>query len=448
MKALSPADQMFLWLERRNQPMHIGGLQLLTPPPGAAPGWLHAQAERARQFFTAQPPFNQQLTRKLGSWFWTEDKQFDIDGHFRLLSLPAPGRIRELLALVSQMHSAPLDRGRPLWEFYLIDGVEGGRVAIYSKIHHALVDGIAATRMMIRSMSEDPKAEIVPLWAMEPRKRDGVKADKGARAMLLQTFGVLREQAATLPKVTRELYRTLREARSDPDYVSAFQAPRCILNQKITGSRRFAAQDYSLDRIKAAGKAHGATINDVVLAMCASALRKYLQEIEALPDKPLIAMVPTSLRKDDSDAGNQVGMILANLATHLADPVERLGMIKRSVGLAKQRLSRMSQAEITNYLAVVMAPSGLNMATGLAPKWQSFNVTISNVPGPKKTLYFNGARMEGTYPVSIVLDGQALNITLTSYLDKLEVGLIACRRTLPRMQRLLDYLEQGLAELE
>ncbi|MGH8481462.1 MAG: WS/DGAT domain-containing protein [Nevskiaceae bacterium] len=200
--------------------------------------------------------------------------------------------------------------------------------------------------------------------------------------------------------------------------------------------------------MRAAGKALGATVNDVTLGMCASALRRYLLDLDALPDKPLVAMVPVSTRKDDSDAGNQVAMVLASLATHIGDPGDRFTAILRSMKAAKDRLARMSQLEMMNYLAVVMAPSGLNMATGLAPTWQAFNVTISNVPGPKKTLYFNGARMEGTYPVSIVLDGQALNITLTSYGDDMEVGLVACRRTLPHMQKLLQYLEDGLAELE
>jgi diacylglycerol O-acyltransferase len=448
MKMLSPSDQMFLWLERRNQPMHIGGLQLFTPPQGSPHDWLYQQAENARKAVKAQPPFNQQLARRVGNWFWTEDKEFDLEGHFRLLSLPAPGRIRELLALVSQMHSAPLDRGRPLWEFYLIEGVEGGRFAMYSKIHHALVDGVAANKMLMRQMSEDASAEVEPLWAMTPRKRDGGAAKKSRFALLQEGIGLARVQAATLPRVAKELWSTLKEARSDPDFVSAFQAPRCILNQRITGSRRFAAQDYSMARIRAVGKARDATVNDVVLGMCSSALRAYLKDINELPEKPLIAMVPTSLRRDDSDSGNQVGMILTNLATHIADPIERFDAIKRSMALAKARLSRMNQAEIVNYLATIMAPSGINMATGLAPRWQSFNVTISNVPGPRNPLYWNGAKLEGMYPVSIVMDGQALNITLTSYVDKLEVGLIACRRTLPHMQRLLEYLEQGLKELE
>jgi diacylglycerol O-acyltransferase len=154
------------------------------------------------------------------------------------------------------------------------------------------------------------------------------------------------------------------------------------------------------------------------------------------------------MRRDDSDSGNQVAMVLANLATDVADPRKRIDAIVGSMKHSKERFERMSQLEIMNYLAVVMAPGGINMATGLAPQWQAFNVVVSNVPGPRKTLYFNGARLDGTYPVSIVLDGQALNITLTSYVDNMEIGLIACRRTLPHMQKLLQYLEDALVELE
>ncbi len=450
MKPLSPQDQMFLLLERRNQPMHVGGLQLARPPKDAGPDYTQKLAESIRSHVTAHPPFNLRLERKLGAPFWVEDEEFDIEAHFRHLSLPSPGRIRELLALVSQLHSSHLDRAKPLWEFYLIDGLEDGRIAIYSKIHHALVDGIAAMRMMIRGTSDSPNAVTIPIWAMPPRKRevDEDRSGGGFWSGVGEAGQILAAQAKTLPTVTRELYRSIRAARSNPDYVSVFQAPKSILNQRITGSRRFAAQSWSLERIRAAGKRHDATLNDMVLAMCGSALRRYLIELGELPDKPLTSMVPMSLRRDDSDSGNQVAMILANLYTTIDDPVERLQAIQRSVQTSKDRFGKMSQAEIVNYMAATMAPFSLNYATGAAPRWQAFNVTISNVPGPKEKRYWNGAELEGMYPVSIVIDGQALNITLNSYADKLEFGLIACRRRLPHMQRLLDYLEQGLAELE
>lgn len=449
MKPVGLVDQGFLWLERRNQPMHVAGLQLLRPADDD-PEFVDRTVRLALGATRANPPFNLRLVRRAGLWFWDEDRDFDVESHFHHLALPKPGRIRELLALVSKLHGNLMDRTKPLWEMYLISGLEDGRVALYSKIHHALVDGVAANRMLLRQMSESPDdKELTPLWGLERKRRDAAIEGQrtGPFAVMAQAAAMAREQLGTLPGVAREVVRTIR-SRKDPDAVSAFSAPKSILNQHVSGARRFAAQSYSFKRMRAAGKALGATVNDVTLAMCASALRRYLEDLDALPEKPLVAMVPVSTRKDDSESGNQVAMVLTSLATNVSDPRERFEAILRSMHAAKERLTRMSPAEMMNYLAVVMAPSGLNMATGLAPTWQAFNVVVSNVPGPKKTLFFNGARMEGTYPVSIVLDGQALNITLTSYGDDMEVGLIACRRTLPHMQKLLQYLEDGLAELE
>lgn len=448
MRPVGLVDQGFLWLEGRNQPMHVAGLQLLTPPKDD-PEWIERTVGLARAATTAYPPFNQRLVRRGGMWFWEEDTEFDVEQHFYHLSLPKPGRIRELLSIISKIHGNLMDRTKPLWETYLIDGLEDGRVALYSKIHHALVDGVAASRMLLRQMSESPdERALTPLWAMERKKRETGEEKTGPYAAMAQAAAMAKEQLFAMPKVARELIGAARARIKDPDHVSVFQAPRSILNQRISGSRRFAAQSYSFKRMRAAGKQLGATVNDMALAMVSSALRRYLLELDALPEKPLVAMVPVSTRKDDSDSGNQVAMVLANLATHLDDPGERLGAIMRSMKDSKERFSRMSQLETMNYLAIVMAASSLNMATGLVPTWQAFNIVVSNVPGPKKTLYFNGARMDGTYPVSIVLDGQALNITLTSYGEHMEVGLIACRRTLPHMQKLLQYLEDGLVELE
>jgi len=451
-KPLSPMDQTFLWLERRNQPMHVGGLQLITPPKDAPPDFVQRIAERIRTSSSeVVPPFNQRLVQRFGAWFWTEDDDFDLEAHVRVLALPRPGRIRELLALVSQLHSNHLDRARPLWEYYIIDGVEGGRIAVYTKIHHAMVDGMAAMRMLMKSMSEDPAARKLPaIWA-KPLQGSG-DARNGASAPRQSPIAALaqaaRAQIGGLPFVARELYGKLRESRAQVGLASGLLAPRSILNQRVTASRRFAAQSYSLDRIRAAGKAHDATVNDVVLAMCGSALRRYLQELDALPERSLVAMVPVSMRRDDTATGNQVAMLLARLGTDVAVPRERIAAIKQSVQESKDRYARMTPEQILAYGGLLAAPSNLSVATGLAPRFQAYNVTISNVPGPKKTLYWNGARLDGTYPVSIVADGQALNITVNSYVDKMEFGITACRRALPHIQRLLDYLEQGLSELE
>jgi diacylglycerol O-acyltransferase len=453
MTPLLPPDNMFLLLENRNQPMHVGSLMLLSPPPKSAANYAQTLADWALSYRHAQPPFNQKLTKRFGLAFWQDDTEFDLEAHFQHISLPKPGRIRELLAIVSKLHSGMLDRAKPLWEIYIIDGVEDGRVAVYCRIHHALIDGVAGMRMLQKSMSADPKArDAVPFWAMPPHKRvapEGVIANVTAPiSKANKVMGVIREQAATWPRVTKEIIKSIKARNSDADYVSVFQAPRTILNQPISASRRFAAQSWALPRIKAAAKKHNATLNDIVLAMCASALRQYLIDLNALPDKPLVAMVPVSLRKDDSEAGNQVGMVLANLATHLSHPLERLEAIARSIQNSKDRFASMSQLEIMNYVGTALAISGINMATGMAPTWQAFNIVISNVPGPSETLYWNGAKLEGIYPVSIAMDGQAANITVMSYAEKFEIGIIACRRTLPHMQKLLAYLEAGLVELE
>jgi diacylglycerol O-acyltransferase len=449
MKPLSPTDTLFLLLERRSQPMHVGSLLLLEPPAGAAPDAFAKHVERARSFTAAVPPFNQMLVKRFGLWFWDEDRDFDIDAHVEHIALPKPGRIRELLALVSKLHSMLMDRAKPLWEVYYIEGVEGGRAAMYVKFHHAFVDGVAGARMLTRAMTGDPdERELRPLWAKNPAARAAAAAKSAPTTVLGQVATLARQQAAALPRVAREITRTLRDSTRDPNDVSLFQAPASILNQEISASRRFAAQDWELSRIRHVAHQCGATLNDVVLAMCATALRKYLIEMNALPTKPLIAMVPVSLRDDDTDSGNRVAMVLGNLATNEENPFKRLQLIKRSMKVSKDRFSRMNQLEIMEYVSTTMSLEGLNVALGLMPKKQAFNVIISNVPGPRHKLYNNGFEITGAYPVSIVVDGQALNITLNSYGDKMAFGLIACSRTLPKMQRLLQYLEEGLAELE
>lgn len=454
MRPLGPVDQLFLWLEQRQQPMHVAGLQLFSFPEDAGPKYIRDLAESMREYNTPKPPFNQRLVSRLGQFYAVEDKQFDIEHHFRHQALPKPGRIRELLALISAEHSSLLDRQRPLWEVHLIEGIRNRRFALYTKVHHSMVDGVAAMRMGIKALSYDPNERgLPPAWAhpmLDKAEPSGYPTNPVQAVGKLARFGAgVSKQLATVPTLARTVYDMTQKAKTDPDYVSVFQAPETILNQKITGSRRFAAQSYATERFRQIGSAFGCTLNDVVLAVCSSALRDYLISQNALPDKPLIAMVPVNLRsEDDTSSGNQIAMVLANLATHIADPANRLRTIKASMDEAKARYRQMTPAEILNLTGLIMAPMGLHLLTGLAPEWRAFNVVISNVPGPSKPLYWNGAKLEGMYPVSIALNQIALNITLTSYCDQLEFGIIGCRRTLPSMQRLLDYFENGLKELE
>ena len=450
MKALSPVDQVFLWLEKRQQPMHVGGLQLFSFPEDAPDDYVAQLADQLREETIVTPPFDRRLGSRFGQPVWVEDEQLDLEHHFRFEALPTPGRIRELLSFVSAEHSHLMDRERPMWEFHLIEGLKDRQFAVYTKVHHSLVDGVSAMRLFQRMLSDDPdERNMPPIWSL-PRRSRSDDDDEGPSMWrnVAHLLGESGKQLGTVPAVTKALLNTVNRARKDPAYDSIFHAPRCVLNGKITGSRRFAAQSYDLKRIRAVCTAFGTTVNDVVMTMCATALRTYLMNQDALPEKPLVAMVPVSLRTDDSSGGNQVGIILTSLGTHLNDAAERLRYIHEDVKASKQRYAAMSPEEILNYTALLLAPASFNLLTGLAPKWQTFNVVISNVPGPKEPSYWNGARLEGMYPVSIAMDRIALNMTLTSYCDQVEFGLIGCRRTLPSLQRMLDYLEDGLSELE
>ena len=460
MKPLSPTDQLFLWLEKRQQPMHVGGLQIFSFPDDAPDNYVARLAEQLRKDTEVTAPFDRRLDSRLAQPVWVHDKQLDLEHHFRFEALPTPGRIRELLGFVSAEHSHLMDRERPLWEFHLIEGLGDRQFAVYTKVHHSLMDGVSAMRMFQRMLSTDPaKRNMPPIWDLPARpRRDEDSSGSSLWRSISHLLGESGKQLGTVPTVARELLRTINAARKDPVYKSMFQAPRSILNRKITGSRRFAAQSYCLKRIKAVCHAYGTTVNDVVTAMCASALRTYLMNQDALPEKPLIAMVPVSLRKYEKSAGdkpegsqaegNQVGVILANLYTDESHAGTRLRKIHQSMQKGKDRYAQMSPEEIVNYTALTLAPAAFHLLTGVAPKWQTFNVVISNVPGPKETSYWNGAKLEGMYPVSIAMDRLALNMTLTSYKDQIEFGLIGCRRTLPSLQRMLDYLEDGLVELE
>lgn len=445
MKPLNPIDFLFLSLEKRQQPMHVGGLFLFKLPENASPTYVYDLVQDIRQSQAIPvPPFNQVLN----GFFWDVDKEFDLDHHFRHISLPAPGRIRELLTYISQEHGTLIDRAKPLWTCHIIEGIEGDRFAMYFKIHHAMVDGVAGMRLVEKSLSRSPdETSIVPLWCIRHNKlRRPEQKPLGAVKTIIN---IAKNQLEAAPIVTKELFHALtKELGKHPDYVSTFQAPASILNQKISSSRRFAAQSFELERLRSIARCLKVTLNDVVLAICAGAIRSYLLSLNQLPKRPLIAMVPASLRSDDSDHGNQITMILANLATHKADPLERITLIQRSMQHAKARFKRMTAQQILNYSALVYGPTGLNVLSGLMPKHQAFNLIISNVPGPTEPLYWNGAKLDALYPVSITIDGQALNITMTSYLDKLEVGLTACRQSVPHMQTLLTLLEEEIQTLE
>jgi WS/DGAT/MGAT family acyltransferase len=355
--------------------------------------------------------------------------------------------VRDLLALVSRLHGSLLDRQRPLWEMHLIEGLAGDRFALYSKFHHALLDGVAGMRLLEASLATDADSEVAPAWA--PRAGPDVpRSEGGGLDQLLGLPGTAVRAAADLVALAPALAKravSLLEGQ-------ALVPPRTILNVPITGARRYAAQSWPLEQVRTVAKAAGATINDVVLGMCSSALREYLADLAALPDDPLIAMTPVSLEMrgggGSEEGGNAVGAILCNLATNRADPAERLTTIHDSMVEGKAAMEGLSAFQATVLSAFQVAPlalSAVRSLVGIVP--QPFNLIISNIPGPRETLYLDGARLAGVYPLSVPIDGQALNVTVTSYDGSLEFGLTGDRRALPHLQRLLGHLEHGLADL-
>jgi diacylglycerol O-acyltransferase len=459
---IDPTAVGFLMAENRRMPMHVGGLQLFKKPEGAGRNYATELYHQMRDVDAIAPLFLKRPQRSLkaaGQLVWVEDEQFDIEFHVRHSALPKPGRVRELLELCSRLHGQRLARERPLWEAHVIEGLRDGRVAMYTKTHHALVDGVSAMRLLQSVLTTDPERRDMPApWAARPRPVKAAPAPDDTERSLedlsmaaLQTALGIASEAAGLPGA---LVKTLRKGLRNETSALSFYAPRTILNQSITGSRRFAAQDWPIERMRAIGKATGTTINDVVLAMCSGAMRTYLLELDALPDQTLVSMVPVGLNAKQSqlasaDGGNAVGSIMVKLGTDLADPEARLASVHESMRDGKEGLSSMTPVQILAMSAVGQAPAILTPILKMQGLVRPpYNLIISNVPGPRTTHYFNGAQLMGTYPLSIPIDGMALNITCTSYDGQMAFGLTGCRRTLPHLQRLLGHLDDELTLLE
>ena len=447
---LSPSDQLFLWLEKRQQPMHVGGLQLFSFPEGAPDDYVTRLAQQLRRHQQVSSPFNRRLDSRLGQPVWVQDPHPDLEYHVRFEALPAPGQTRELQEFISAEHARPINRERPLWECHLIEGLGERRFALYVKVHHALMDGVSAMAMFRSMLTTDGgQRNMPPIWDL-PAHGCGERthSHESLWHSISHLLNVSGTQLGTLPSVARELLNTISSARKTPEYTALFRAPETMFNRKISGSRCFAARSFDLSRIRNIGQAFGTTVNDVVLAMCAGALRTYLMNRDALPEQSLVAMVPVSLRHGGSSEGNQVGVLVASLGTHLSDPAGRLIHVHQDIARGKERYRKMSPEAIINYTALMLAPAAFHLLTGLAPAWQTFNVVISNVPGPVSSCYWNGAQLQSMYPVSIAMDYLGLNMTLTSYHNQIEFGLIGCSRLLPDLQSLLHYLEDSLTALE
>jgi diacylglycerol O-acyltransferase / wax synthase len=459
-------DAAFLVAESREHPTHVALLQLFSPPPDAGPEFV---SDFHRELLTSTdiaPLMRRRPVRTmtgLGQWSWVEDDDLDMEYHVRLSALPRPGRVRELLALVSRLHGTLLDRHRPLWELHVVEGLADGRFAVYTKVHHALMDGVTAVNRLVEGLSRTPDGPSQPPW--EPQESDRRRRSRQPKAdgdgLLGELFGRVRgtaKLAGELAGTPVALSRAVLASMRDEAATLPFEAPRTMLNVPIGGARRFAAQSWPLERVRAVGKAlgsslpgGGATINDVAVAMCSGALRRYLGDAGELPDRSLVAFLPVSLRSsgDSGDAGNSVGGILCELATDERDPAVRLSRVRASTRQSKEILSGLSPTQVLAMTALVAAPALAAPVPGLRDVVSPpFNLIISNVPGSREALYWSGAQLLESYPVSVPAEGQALNITLTSYHGNLSFGITGCRRSVPHLQRLLEHLDTELTLLE
>jgi WS/DGAT/MGAT family acyltransferase len=450
-KRLSTVDWAFLQAESASNLSHVAGLWVFRLPKGYRKNFWREFIEGLDDAAVATPPFNYRLAGGFDLPGWVEDPDFELERHLRFAALPKPGSTGQLIEMVSRIHSHRLDRSRPLWECYLVEGIEGRRVAIYFKVHHALLDGVATMEYLVGSLLASADESVArAFW--QPPVKESKQVPTGLIGMLGKVSSNLLEQARTVPELSAVLARQSLNALnlSKRPAGAPFTAPRTPLGQAISGNRKLGVKSFSLARIRAVGKKTDSTINDIVLAISAGALRDYLAETGELPGKPMNAWVPVSLRTGEEDeAGNKVSVMVTTLATDTDNAGRRLDLIKESIHSAKEELRGQSARTADNYTQVLSGLVVLTQALGIADRVAPpANLIISNVPGPRNPRYLNGAVLVEQYPISMLIDGQALNITVTSHDDRLDFGLLACPDAVPEPQHLADLLEHALAELE
>ena len=456
---MSPVDALFLVTETPKRPMHVGALALLSRPDGAGPSFVRDAFAAALDRGRVAPLWRRRPRRSLssfGQWYWHTDTDVDLDYHVQVSALPRRTGKAALWNMVSELHAQTLDRSRPLWQMHLIEGLTDGQYALYIKTHHALADGVSTMRMLRRTVSSDPDRRGMPaLWEAteRPPSDDANAATMGARPLAAARWvlGAAGDLTSLPPALADTAWRAVRQ-RGGP---LTLTAPHTPFNVAIGGDRSFAGRSFPIDRLRLVAKHTDATVNDVVLAMCGGALRRYLLARHALPGRPLMATVPVSLRGDepagspDHVPGNKIGTLVCCLGTHLADPAERLAAVQASMREGKAALAGRSQVQVLAMSVLGAMPLVMTNTLGRTPgPLRPPNVMISNVPGPKEPLYWNGARFDALYPLSVVADGQALNITCTSINDQISFGLTGCRRTVPRIDTLADLLGRELDVLD
>jgi WS/DGAT/MGAT family acyltransferase len=461
MQRLSGLDSAFLALETPSAHMHVMSSAVVDP--STSPNGF--SFESVRELLEARlhllPPFRRRLVSvpfDLHYPLWVEDPSFDLDFHLRRAALPSPGGAGELAAFTAEIASRPLDRSRPLWEMWYVEGVEDAKVAIVTKVHHSAIDGMSGTELIAALYDLEPvpaprlDVEIVPEYHPEHIPNDVELLTFAAASIARQPVLLVKNLRKSVRSVARVVNR-VRGGESKAGW--PLTAPRLTLNGTITPHRKVAFADVSLTEVKKVKNAFGVKVNDVVLAVATGALRSYLDDRGELPDRPLVATIPTSVRTPEQKTamGNRVSAMFASLPVDVEDPLERLHAIHASTIDAKEVHEELGGETLQEWAEVVApalfsramkAYSSLRLADRHRP---IHNLVVSNVPGPPFPIYFAGARLESFYPLGPIFDGAALNLTVISYLDTVGFGFLACRELVPDVDRLAAGVDDALKEL-
>jgi diacylglycerol O-acyltransferase len=481
MRQLSPLDAQFLAVESSSTFGHVGSLAVYDP--STAPGGavrIEDVCRVAGQRLHLLPPFRWRLVQVpfgIDLPYWIEDPDFDLDFHIRESAVPPPGTDRQLAETAARLFARPLDRSRPLWELYLIHGLEGGRVAHLTKVHHSVVDGVSGNEILTVLLDESPEGRDIP----PPPEGDAGERAPGELEMLgrgllglpRQPLRALRAAPTAVPNLTELPGATalpgvptlargvtrLKQALGAPGdegvlEVASAVPPRTSFNGTISPHRRFAFGSVSLDSVKALKNELGITVNDVVVAVCATAVREWLLQRDELPEDPLVAMIPVSVRDEQQHEsyGNRISAMIVPIPTDEPDPRRRLMRAHELLRSAKERHAAVPAELLTNATAFIppaVAARAARMTVDLLGRTRPpLNLVISNVPGPREPLYCAGAELQAIYPLSVLIHGVGLNMTVMSYRDHMDFGIIADRDQVDDVWSLMDGTAGALEELE
>lgn len=451
MYKLSALDSGFLLTESQHSPKHVGGVQVFQLPKGKGSAWLRKLLDELKRVPPGFP-FNQRLKdSSLLSPTLVTDDCFDIEYHVRHTVIPGPGDNEQLVEMISRLHANLLDRERPLWEFHLIEGLRGRRFAFYTKIHHSLVDGITFARWFAESGSVSPAdLHSRPLWQRDEEPPE--PADDGDFPQLIrESVKMLGGGVKTAFELSALSAKLIQRSLFDKDRntVLPLAAPRTRLNVPTGAARSFGIANYPLDEIHAMASAHGASINDFVMALCDLAVNRYLSEKGEPPVEPLVVYMPVNLRKDEDEEGNLISLLQVKLASDHDHPLTTLKQIVESSKSTRELYGSISRPAIQLYtLAVALLPLGeelLKLDQWLPP---AINLVISNVPGPQTKVYFRGAEVVEVYPVNTLPPAVSLSMTVCSYAGKMFFGLVAGRTAVPDLQKLTAGLDDAYQEFK